>query len=42
MSNMIRLAKESIDKMLQDACASAAAEGIVPDRWLQFLRVSHH
>ncbi len=31
MSNMIRLAKESIDRMLQDAYASAKAEGIFPD-----------
>ncbi|MBR0352712.1 MAG: arginine--tRNA ligase [Oscillospiraceae bacterium] len=31
MSNMIRLAKDSIDKMLQDACAAAAAEGIFPE-----------
>ena len=31
MSNMIRLAKDSIDKMLKDACAAAAAEGIFPE-----------
>ena len=30
MSNMIRLAKDSIDKMLSDACASAVAEGAFP------------
>ena len=30
MSNMIRLAKESIDNMLRNACAAAAAEGIFP------------
>ena len=27
MSNMIRLAKDSIDKMIKDACVAAAAEG---------------
>ena len=31
MSNMIHMAKDSIDKMLQDACASAAAAGIFPE-----------
>ncbi len=31
MSNMIRLAKESIDKMLKNACAAAAAEGVFPE-----------
>ena len=31
MSNLIHMAKKSIDKMLQDACASAAAAGIFPE-----------
>ena len=31
MANMIRLAKEAVDKMLCEACAAAAAEGIFPE-----------
>ena len=31
MANMIRLAKERIDQMLREACAAAAAEGLLPE-----------